>query len=125
MAKILDGKSLSAKIKADLAVKVSKLETKPHLAVILVGNDSASELYVGLKEKAATKIGIKSSIFKYPENTTEKTILDKINELNNDKDVHAILVQLPLPKQSNEQNIIFHHTKMSTVLPLKISEKFQ
>ena len=106
MATILDGKKLSAKIKENLAQKVSELTIKPSLAVILVGNDAASELYVGLKQKAADKIGIKSTVFKFPQNTEEKTILDKIEELNNDKSVHAILVQLPLPKQINEQNII-------------------
>lgn len=106
MTTILDGKSLAKKITEDLISKVSQLEKKPHLVVILVGDDPASELYVGLKEKKAQQIGIKSTVLKYPANTQEQVILDKINELNNDNNVSAILVQLPLPKQINEKNII-------------------
>lgn len=106
MTTILDGKSLAKKITEDLISKVSQLEKKPHLVVILVGDDPASELYVGLKEKKAQQVGIKSTVLKYPANTKEQVILDKINELNNDNNVNAILVQLPLPKQINEKNII-------------------
>ncbi|MFA7659006.1 MAG: tetrahydrofolate dehydrogenase/cyclohydrolase catalytic domain-containing protein [Candidatus Gastranaerophilaceae bacterium] len=106
MTTILDGKKLSAKILDDLSEKIAKLDRKPHLAVILVGENPASELYVGLKEKAAEKIGIKSTVLNYPQNTDEKTILDKLQELNSDKSVDAILVQLPLPKQINEQKVI-------------------
>lgn len=106
MTILLDGKILSTKIKDELAVKIAKLPQKPHLVVILVGQDPASELYVGLKKKAAEKLGIKSTVINYPENTDEQTILDKINELNNDEDVDAILVQLPLPKHINSLNII-------------------
>lgn len=106
MTTILDGKKLSIKILEELSQKVALLEKKPHLVAILVGEDPASELYVGLKKKAAEKIGIKSTVLNYPKDVEEKEILDKIDELNNDKDVHAILVQLPLPKQINEQKII-------------------
>lgn len=106
MTTILDGKKLSVKILDELSEKISKLNEKPHLAVILVGDDPASELYVGMKEKAAAKIGMKSTVIKYPQNTDEKTLLDKISELNIDKDVHAVLVQLPLPKHINSTNII-------------------
>lgn len=113
MATILDGKKLSAKILEGLTEKIAGLDVKPHLVVILVGNDPASELYVGLKEKAAAKIGIKSTVLRYPENTDEKTLLDKIKELNTDKNVHSILVQFPLPKQISEKNVI------QTILPQK------
>lgn len=106
MTTILDGKKLSAKILDELSEKVSKLNVKPHLVVILVGEDPASQLYVGMKEKAAQKIGIKSTVIRYSENTDENTLLDKISELNNDKDVTAILVQLPLPKHINTTNVI-------------------
>lgn len=106
MTTILDGKKLSAKILAEVAEKVAKLDKKPHLVVILVGEDPASELYVGMKEKAALKIGLKSTILRYPQDTSEEVILNKIEELNNDNDVNAILVQVPLPKQICEQKVI-------------------
>ena len=106
MTTILDGKALSAKLLDKLAEKVAKLDKKPHLVVILVGEDPASQQYVGMKEKKAIQIGMKSTVIKYPENTDEKTVLDKINELNNDKDVDAILVQLPVPRQICEQKVI-------------------
>lgn len=106
MTTILDGKKLSIKIQEELSEKISKLDKKPHLVVILVGEDPASELYVGMKEKTAQKIGIKSTVLKYPENTSEEVILDQIKKLNNDSDVTAILVQVPLPKQISEQKVI-------------------
>lgn len=106
MAIILDGKKLSNKILDELSEKISKLYKKPGLAVILVGEDPASKLYVGMKEKAAQKIGIKSTVIKYPQNVDEKTVLNKIAELNNDKEIDGILVQLPLPKHINSNNII-------------------
>lgn len=106
MTTILDGKKLSIKILEELAQKIAKLNKKPALTVILVGEDPASELYVGLKKKAAEKIGIVSTILTYPQDTDEKVILDKIGELNNDRNCDAILVQLPLPKQISEKKII-------------------
>lgn len=106
MTTILDGKKLSAKIREELTEKIATLEKKPTLTVILVGEDPASELYVGLKKKAAEKIGIVSTILTYPQDTDEETILNKIQELNNDKSVDAILVQLPLPKQISETKVI-------------------
>lgn len=106
MTTILDGKKLSQKILEEVEEKVAKLDKKPHLVVILVGEDPASELYVSMKEKTAIKIGIKSTVLRYPENTDEQTVLDKINELNNDDDVTAILVQVPLPKHISEQKVI-------------------
>lgn len=106
MAVILDGKKLSAKIIDNLTVTLSDLEKKPHLVVILVGEDPASQLYVGMKEKMAQRLGMKSTVIKYDENTKEKIILDKIYDLNLDKNVDAILVQVPLPKHINPSNII-------------------
>lgn len=106
MTTILDGKKLSLKIQEELTQKIAKLDKKPHLVVLLVGEDPASQLYVGMKEKTALKIGLKSTVLRYPENTTEEVILNKIAELNNDDDVTAILVQVPLPKQISEQKVI-------------------
>ena len=106
MTTILDGKKLSAKILNKLSEEINKLDKKPSLAVILIGDNPASELYVNLKKKAAEKIGITSTVLIYPQNIDEKTVLDKISELNNDKNVDAILVQLPLPQQINPKNII-------------------
>lgn len=106
MTTILDGKKLSLKIQEELVQKIAKLEKKPGLAVILVGEDPASQLYVGMKEKTAQKLGINSTIIKYPENTDEQTVINKIQELNNDENINGILVQIPLPKQISEQNIM-------------------
>ncbi len=106
MTTILDGKKLSVKIIEEVTEKVAKLDKKPHLVVLLVGEDPASELYVGMKEKSALKIGLKSTVLRYPQNTTEEVILNKIAELNNDDDVTAILVQVPLPKHISEQKVI-------------------
>lgn len=106
MTIILDGKKLATKILDELKNNLSNSFEKPHLVVILVGEDPASELYVGMKKKNAESIGIKSTVLTYPQDTDEKTILDKIEELNKDNSVHAILVQLPLPKQISEQKVI-------------------
>ena len=106
MAIILDGKKLRDKILEDLRIKISSYNKKPKLVVILVGDDAASQIYVGNKQKCAQKIGITSEVINYPFNTTEKVLIDKINELNNDESVHAILVQLPLPEHISKENII-------------------
>lgn len=106
MTTILDGKKLSIKILDELSVKLSEYNKKPHLVVILVGENPASELYVSLKTKAAEKIGIKATTIKYSQNVDEKILLNKIYELNNDRDVHAILVQFPLPAHLNTVKII-------------------
>jgi len=106
MTKILDGKKISTKILDELIGKISSLSVKPHLVVVLVGEDSSSQLYVGMKEKMAVKLGMKSTVIRYPVDIDEDVLLDKIDELNNNKDVHAILVQLPLPKQISEKKVI-------------------
>ena len=106
MAIILDGKKLRDKILEDLRIKISSYDKKPKLVVILVGDDAASQIYVGNKQKCAQKIGITSEVINYPSDTEEKIIIDKINELNNDGSVHAILVQLPLPEHISKENII-------------------
>ncbi|MBE7710247.1 MAG: bifunctional 5,10-methylenetetrahydrofolate dehydrogenase/5,10-methenyltetrahydrofolate cyclohydrolase [Cyanobacteria bacterium SIG32] len=106
MAIILDGKNLRDKILAELKEKIDTYEKKPTLVVILVGENPASQIYVNNKKKTAEKIGINSIVLNYPENTTEQELLNKINELNNDNEVTAILVQLPLPKHISKENII-------------------
>ena len=106
MTIILDGKKLRDKILADLKTRLGGFEKKPTLVVILVGDNPASKIYVNNKKKTAENIGINSIILNYPENVSEYELLSKINELNQDSDVNAILVQLPLPKHINKDNII-------------------
>lgn len=106
MAIIIDGKSVADKITEQLKQKISQLQDKPHLAVIQIGNNAASTIYVNLKKKKAEEIGIKSTVINLDENIEEKELIYKIEKLNNDNSVHAILVQLPLPKHINESNII-------------------
>ena len=106
MAIILDGKKLRDKILADLKIRVERLERKPTLAVVLVGDDPASQIYVNNKKKAAENVGIKSIIINMPSTTGETELVHKIQALNNDNNVTAILVQLPLPKHINKNNII-------------------
>ena len=109
MAQIIDGKLISQQIKDELKEKVSKLKEEGKeicLAVIQVGNDPASTVYVGNKKKACEYIGIKSLAYEIPEETTEEELLDIIDKLNKDDSVHGILVQLPVPKHINEEKII-------------------
>ena len=106
MAIILDGKKLRDKLLADLKIRVERLERKPTLAVVLVGDDPASQIYVNNKKKAAENVGIKSIIINMPSTTGETELVQKIQALNNDNNVTAILVQLPLPKHINKNNII-------------------
>ena len=106
MAKILDGKNLRDKLLANLKLKIEKLPDKPSLAVILAGDDMASKIYVNNKKKTAEKIGITSNLHLYPEDVSEKTLIEKIQDLNNDNSVNAILVQLPLPKHIDAKKII-------------------
>lgn len=101
MATIINGKELAAKIRADLKLEVEELKQKdifPKLAVIMVGNDSASAVYVRNKSKACNEIGIEFEEFLLPENTTREELLRLIEELNNRKDVNGILLQSPIPK---------------------------
>ena len=107
---IIDGKKYSEEIKNEIKKEIIELKKKkneiPCLVVILIGSFEPSKIYVRNKEKIANEVGIKSKILKYPADIKEEEILNKITELNNDKDVHGILVQLPLPKQINVKNII-------------------
>lgn len=109
MAYIIDGKIISSQIKDELKEKVAALKNAGRevcLAVIQVGNDPASTVYVGNKKKACEYIGIKSLAYELPESTTEAQLIDIIDKLNKDDSVHGILVQLPVPKHINEDHII-------------------
>jgi len=118
MAIILDGKALRDKILQDLKVKIDSYEVKPSLAVILVGDNPASQIYVNNKHKIAQKIGIKSEIINYPTDITEETLLNKIEELNNNSAIDAILVQLPLPEHISKDKVI------NSILPDKDVDGF-
>lgn len=106
MAIILDGKKLRDKIFENLKQRLNNMSEKPTLAVILVGDDPASQIYVKNKKKTAENLGINSIVINYPSNISEKILLDKIQELNNDNKITAILVQLPLPKHIDKFKII-------------------
>ncbi len=109
MAIRIDGKQISKDIKEELKEEVASLAAQGRkccLAVIQVGNDPASSVYVGNKKKACAYIGIESLAYELPEETTEDELLEIIDKLNNDTNVHGILCQLPLPKQINEDHII-------------------
>ena len=107
---IIDGKKTAADLRFKLKNEVDHLKKKynkiPGLAVILIGEYPPSIIYVRNKEKSAEEIGLKSEIIKYPETVDEKTVLEKIMELNKDESVSGILVQLPLPKHINNKKII-------------------
>ena len=107
MSTILDGSKLSKTIIKKIKTRVSSLSKQPGLAVILVGLDPASHTYVNLKQKACEEVGIAFKKITYPNSVSEKTIIDKITELNHDKNTHGVLVQLPLPSQ-NVDLIISH-----------------
>lgn len=106
MAIILDGKKLRDKIFEDLKAKLDKMAKKPTLAVILVGENPASQIYVRNKKKTAEKLGINSISIEYPSEITENKLLEKIDELNDDENVTAILVQLPLPAHIDKNKVI-------------------
>jgi methylenetetrahydrofolate dehydrogenase (NADP+)/methenyltetrahydrofolate cyclohydrolase len=109
MAVLLDGKALAAKIRKEIASEVSELKSRgitPALAVIIVGDDPASRKYVDNKKKDCAECGIKSIEIALPADVPEDVLLGKIGELNSDRGVHGILVQLPLPKAFDERRII-------------------
>lgn len=106
---VIDGKQVASDIRAEVAAKVAELKKSgvaPCLAVILVGENPASVSYVTGKQKALAEVGMVDRSVHLPENTTEEELLKLIDELNDDKSVHGILVQLPLPKHINEEKVI-------------------
>ncbi len=103
---ILDGKALANKVLESVEERVKQLAVQPHLVVILVGENPASRIYVRNKKLAAEKVGIKSTVIELPSTISEEELLDKITELNEDKDVTGILVQLPLPEHIDKNKVI-------------------
>ena len=119
---LIDGKKIAAELREELKIEVSKLKSKynkaPGLTVILIGDMAPSQIYVRMKEKAANEVGLKSEVIRYPGEVEEKTVLDKIDELNKDDSVSGILVQLPLPKHIDKQKVI------EAILPSKDVDGF-
>ena len=107
---LIDDKKAAAELREELKKEVLNLKAKhnktPGLTVILIGDMAPSQIYVRMKEKAANEVGLKSEVIKYPSEVEEKTVLEKINELNKDSSVSGILVQLPLPEHINKQKVI-------------------
>lgn len=106
MAQIIDGKKIANEIISELKEKVERLDIKPVLAVIKVGCDPASAVYVRNKIKKASEAGIKSVLKELPENTTKQELLSVIKELNDDTNINGILLQLPLPKTLKEEDFL-------------------
>jgi methylenetetrahydrofolate dehydrogenase (NADP+)/methenyltetrahydrofolate cyclohydrolase len=106
MSVIIDGKKIAGIIIEEIKQEVSQLPSRPAIAVVIVGENSASKIYVKRKSEAARKAGMDSVVIEMAENTSQKTLEQKIDELNNDENINAILVQMPLPKQINSFDII-------------------
>ena len=119
---LIDGKKVAAELREKLKQEIIQIQTKynkvPGLTVILIGDMAPSQIYVRMKEKAADEVGLKSELIKYPDSIDEKTVLEKIEQLNKDESVSGILVQLPLPKHINKKKII------ESILPSKDVDGF-
>ncbi len=103
---IIDGKQIASEITEKVADEIKANKLKVGLAVILIGNDPASELYVKLKKKACIKVGIDFHLYKFPDNTNTDEVIEAVKFLNKDEEINAILVQLPLPKELDTKKII-------------------
>lgn len=117
-ATIIDGKKVSQEVREELKPRVQNLikqGLKPGLAVVLVGDDPASQVYVRNKEKACEKLGIYSLKHQMPASTNQTDLLQIVDQLNNDPAIHGILVQLPLPKHLNEKTILYHINPLKDV----------
>ncbi len=109
MAEIIDGKQIASEIRQEIAIEVQKLKEKnyyPHLTVILVGENPASQVYVRMKKKACDEVGISTETLTFPDSVEEKKLMNTIDSLNKNSTVHGILVQLPLPSHIDENRII-------------------
>lgn len=128
---LLDGKKTAREIIDELTSQVSTIKAQggkvPHLAVILVGNDGGSKTYVANKVKTCAEIGFKSTVIEYQESVSEQELLNKIEEINNDSEIHGLLLQLPFPKHISETKVLekispekdvdgFHPTSMGRML---------
>jgi len=117
-AHIINGKEIALKIREDLKQKINALKRKPVLAVILIGHDGPSEIYVRNKQKAAAEVGIETKLLKFEENVAQKEIEALIDSLNKDKSINGILLQLPLPAHLNATELL------NRVLPIKDVDGF-
>ena len=119
---LIDGKKAAAELREELKQEVAELKIKynkvPGLTVILIGDMAPSQIYVRNKEKSANEVGLKSEVIRYADSVEEKTVLEKIEELNKDETVSGILVQLPLPKHIDKQKVI------ETITPSKDVDGF-
>ena len=106
--KIIDGKAIAARLRTDLKEKIAKLNTAPGLAVVIVGGDPASQIYVRNKIKACAELGIRSYSYELAETTSQSELEDLLDKLAKDKDVDGILLQLPLPKHLNAESASAH-----------------
>jgi len=122
MGKIIDGKAVATEIREEIKNELKTIDLdrygKPSLAVVLVGEDPASEVYVRMKERGCDEVGFNSLKFTLPASTTEKELLDLVNKLNNDKKINGILVQLPVPSHIDENLVL------NTILPEKDVDGF-
>ncbi|MCK9222709.1 MAG: bifunctional methylenetetrahydrofolate dehydrogenase/methenyltetrahydrofolate cyclohydrolase FolD [Limnochordia bacterium] len=122
LGNILDGKAIAAEIRAKVKEDVSRLQSArgitPGLAVVLVGDDAASQIYVNMKKRACNEVGFHSKEYRLPASTTQEELLQLINRLNVDQSIHGILVQLPLPKHLDEKYVI------NTISPAKDVDGF-
>ena len=107
---IINGKEISDRLKGEMAAEVERLRSEkgraPHLAAVLVGNDPASETYVKNKEKSCHEVGMSSSVYRLPENTTEAQLLEVIDFVNRDEEIDGLIVQLPLPKGLDADKVV-------------------
>jgi len=120
-AQVIDGKAIAAKVRGRIAGQVEQLKTQgvtPGLAVVLVGDDPASRVYVGMKKKLCIELGMHSSDHELPADTSETQLLALIDQLNNDDKIHGILVQLPLPAQIDTDKVL------EAISPLKDADGF-
>jgi len=109
-AKVIDGKNIAEQIYSDVSKEILKLKSRyniqPNIVTIKIGNEPSSELYLKLRNNACNKVGIKSIVLDFKENVSEKEVLRSINKLNSDKNVHGVLIQLPIPKHVSSDNLI-------------------
>lgn len=107
---LLDGKGIADKIKGEIAQEVESIKSKggkiPHLAAVLVGNDGASETYVGHKEKACKQVGFNSTLLRFSETITEAELLNEVKKLNDNPEIDGFIVQMPIPNHISEQKVI-------------------
>ncbi|NHB69675.1 bifunctional methylenetetrahydrofolate dehydrogenase/methenyltetrahydrofolate cyclohydrolase FolD [Perlabentimonas gracilis] len=107
---LLDGKKIANEVKEEIAQEVTQIKTNggkiPYLVAILVGNDGASETYVGHKEKACAKVGFRSEVLRFDANISEDELLNEVHKLNNNPEVDGFIVQMPLPKHISDQKVI-------------------